>query len=110
MFTIINRHHTGLTLVNTRGEELYIGTLEALTELAAIIQDYREKRGAIAYITTLEAMAQAQAAGYAIPITTLNNACRNGTIPHARKHAGRWRVPQTAFDEWFTTWQRKQQK
>lgn len=108
MFQIINKHNTGLVLTNSRNEEFHIGTLEALTQLAAVIHDYREKRGLIDYISTLEAMAQAQAAGYDIPITTLNNACRNGTIPNVRKHAGRWRLPQTAFDEWFKEWKKKQ--
>jgi hypothetical protein len=108
MFQIINRHNSGLVLTNAAGEELQIGTLEALTQLAAEIQSYREKRGQIPYITTLEALAQAKAAGYDIPITTLNNACRNDSIPNVRKHAGRWRMPQTAFDEWFAAWKHKQ--
>lgn len=107
MFKIVNRHGSGLTLLDDNDHEFPIGTLEALTELVAVLHDYREKRGVIEYISTLDAMRQAAAAGYTIPITTLNNACRNNSIPNVRKHAGRWRMPQTAFDEWFKAWRNK---
>ena len=37
------------------------------------------------HISALEALAQAKAAGYDVPITTLNNTCRNEHIPNVRK-------------------------
>ncbi len=110
MIKLINTHENGIVLFGENDEQLTVGSLEAVAALQRQLHEYMEKRGQIAFINSTKAQEAALAEGYMIPITTLNNACRRGTIPFARKRGNHWEMPSTAFAEWYEKWKSKVEK
>ena len=110
MVTITNTHQHGLQLSNEAGETFTLGTLEAVAHLQEQLEEYLQKRGKTDYITTFHAAKLAKADGYTLKATTLNSACIRGSIPHAKKLYGRWKMPKSAFDIWYNSWKSKKDK
>jgi len=114
MITIVNTHNHGIQLQSDTGpsgpEALTLGTLDAVDSLQEQLGSYLQKRGQTEYITTYHAAKQAKTEGYILKATTLNSACSRGSIPHAKKLYGRWKMPKPSFNIWYAAWKSKKDK
>jgi|GEM_PF-4295718 len=110
MFQLEQKTKTSLTIQNP-GRPLNVLLIESDEEAAEVHQlltDYLATRKQVEYIGSEQAQAIAAAEGYQIPMNTLTNAYRRGTIPHAHKRRGRWYMPRSSFELWFQEWRAKQ--
>ncbi|MEZ4867690.1 MAG: hypothetical protein R3C14_40570 [Caldilineaceae bacterium] len=107
MFTFTNTHKHGI-VISDGNQQFSVPSLAELVTLHTELTEYLSKRQQVAFISSLEAVARAKDDGYTLSISTLNGACAYGTIPHARKHAGRWSMPLPEFEQWYARWKAKQ--
>ena len=111
MFSIT--HSDGQAIIIQCGAQHNALHLTDIAEVAALHQQVGEwlaGQRVDGYLSTGEALAIAAAAGYTLPITTLNSACSRGQIPDARKRRKRWQVPQAGFEQWFRKWKAVQDR
>ena len=111
MFTITQSDEQAITI--QCGAHTNVLQLSAVTEVAALHQQLGEwlaDQRADGYLSSGEAVAIAAAAGYSLPLTTINSACNRKQIPDARKRRKRWQIPRTSFEIWFRQWKSVQER